>query len=230
MTGRRAIVLADGSAPTRAGLDAAWPGWSDGVGLVVAADGGARLAAGLGLRVDEWVGDGDSIDPAGLEELERAGVPITRAPADKDESDAELALLAAVRAGATDVTILGALGGPRLDHEFANLGLLGHPAAPGVAVRLLDDRARVRLLAGPGPDGRPGRLDLAGRIDDLVSLLPLDDAVGVTTVGLRFPLRDEALRAGPARGLSNVRDAAAAEVTVARGRILVVEVPATLAE
>lgn len=230
MTGRRAILLADGGAPTREGLDAAWPGWADGVDLVIAADGGARLAAGLGLRVDAWVGDGDSIDAAGLAELRQAGVPITRSPADKDESDAELALLAAIQAGATEVTILGALGGPRVDHELANLGLLAHPAATGVAVRLLDDRASVRLLVGPGPDGGPARLNLAGRVGNLVSLLPLDDAVGVTTTGLRFPLRDEALPAGPARGLSNVRDAAAAEVIVRRGRILVVEVPATLPE
>ena len=33
--------------------------------LVVAADGGARHAAPLGLRVDRWVGDGDSIDGRG---------------------------------------------------------------------------------------------------------------------------------------------------------------------
>jgi thiamine pyrophosphokinase len=230
MTVRRALVLADGGAPTRAGLDAAWPGWADGIDLVVAADGGARLAATLGLRLDAWVGDGDSLDAEELEELRRARVPITRVPADKDESDAELALLAAIRAGAGEVTILGALGGPRLDHELANLGLLAHPAAAGVAVRLLDDRARVRLVAGPGPDGGPARLDLAGRVGDHVSLVSLDNALGVTTIGLRFRLRDEALPAGPARGLSNVRDAAAAEVRVRRGRILVVEVPATLPE
>ena len=230
MTARRAIVLADGGTPTRAGLDAAWPGWSDGVELVVAADGGARLAAGLGLRVDAWVGDGDSVDPEALDELRRAGVRIRRFPPDKDSSDTELALVEALGAGATDVTILGALGGPRLDHELANLALLAHPAAAGVPVRLLDDRARVRLLAGPLPTGGSARLDLAGRIGDLVSLIPLDDAVGVTTAGLRFPLNDEALHAGPARGLSNVRDAAAAEVGVRRGRILVVEVPATLPE
>jgi thiamine pyrophosphokinase len=228
MTARRAIVLADGGAPTRAGLDAAWPGWSDGVDLVVAADGGIRLAAGLGLRVDAWLGDGDSIGAAVLDELRRTGVPVALSPTDKDESDAELALLAALRAGAADVTILGALGGWRLDHEFANVALLGHPAAAGVAVRLLDDRARVRLLAGPGPGGAPARLDLAGRVGDLVSLVPMDEAIGVTTAGLRFPLRDEALPVGPARGLSNVRDAAAAEVRVRRGRILVIEVPATL--
>ncbi len=38
-----ALILADGDAPTRDGLDAAWPGWDAGVDLVIAADGGARL-------------------------------------------------------------------------------------------------------------------------------------------------------------------------------------------
>ena len=33
----------------RAALDRAWPGWDDGVGLVIAADGGARHAAELGV-------------------------------------------------------------------------------------------------------------------------------------------------------------------------------------
>ena len=42
---RRAIVLADGDVAERAAFDAAWPGWSDGVAIVVAADGGARHAA-----------------------------------------------------------------------------------------------------------------------------------------------------------------------------------------
>jgi thiamine pyrophosphokinase len=228
MTALRAIVLADGDAPDRAALDAAWPGWADGVDLVVAADGGARLAVPLGLPIHAWVGDGDSLGAAALDELARAGVPTTVAPADKDESDAELAVLAAIRAGAGDVTIIGALGGPRFDHALANVALLGHPAAAGITARLLDGRVRVRLLVAPGRDGSPARLDLHGRIGDLVSLIPLEDAAGVSTTGLRYALRDEDLAAGPARGLSNVRDAAVAEVRARRGRILVVEVPATL--
>jgi thiamine pyrophosphokinase len=228
MTAHRAIVLADGDAPARAALDGAWPGWADGVDLVVAADGGARLAAPLGLPIHAWVGDGDSLGAAALEALRRAGVPAELAPADKDESDAELAVLAAIRAGADDVTIIGALGGPRFDHALANVALLGHPAAAGIAACLLDARARVRLLVAPRRDGSPGRLDLAGRVGDIVSLIPLEDAAGVSTRGLRYPLSDEDLAAGPARGLSNVRDASAAEVRARRGRILVVEVPATL--
>jgi thiamine pyrophosphokinase len=61
----------------------------------------------------------------------------------------------------------------------------------------------------------------------VVSLLvPAGSVDGVTTEGLRFPLADESLDAGPARGLSNVRPGAEAAVTVRRGFLLVVESPA----
>ncbi len=52
--------------------------------------------------------------------------------------------------------------------------------------------------------------------------------VGVTIHGLAYPLVDEPLPAGPARGLSNIRVAQDAAVTVRAGRLLVVEGPATL--
>jgi thiamine pyrophosphokinase len=52
--------------------------------------------------------------------------------------------------------------------------------------------------------------------------------VGITTDGLRYPLRDEPLVVGRTRGLSNVRDTPEASVTVRRGRLLIVETPATL--
>ena len=220
----RAIVLADGTAPTRSELDAAWPGWSDGVGLVVAADGGARLAPELGLRIDRWVGDGDSLGETGLAELRAAGIPVEQARPDKDESDTELAVRVALEAGAAEVVILGALGGLRFDHALANVALLALPALLGRTACLLGPEARVRLLAGPG------ELDLDGRVGDIVSLLPLGaDVDGVVTVGLRYPLHGEALRAGPARGLSNVRTASAASVAVRSGRLVVVEIPGTLA-
>jgi thiamine pyrophosphokinase len=219
-----ALVLADGSVPAASVLDETWPGWSDGIDLVIAADGGARHAAALGRRIDLWVGDGDSIGEDELAALARAGVPIRRAPVDKDESDTELAVLAALDDGARRITICGALGGARIDHELANVWLLGHPRLAGCDVRLLDRAVRIRLVA-------PGRADLGGRIGDLVSLLPFaGDAAGLATEGLRYPLRDESLRSGPSRGLSNVRVDKDASLVVGSGRILVVETPATFSE
>jgi thiamine pyrophosphokinase len=216
------LVLADGPVEPVAELDRAWPGWSEGIDLVIAADGGARHAQALGRRIDRWVGDGDSIDPGELRRLEAAGVPIERASTDKDETDAEMALYAAVGAEPGRVTILGALGGERLDHELGNIWLLAHPVLEGRRACLLGARTRITLAA-------PGRTELPGRVGDLVSLLPFGgDAEGITTDGMRYPLRGEGLLSGPSRGLSNVRDDPAAAITIRSGRLLVVETPARL--
>ena len=221
-----AIVVADGDVASRAALDAAWPGWADGSTTVIAADGGFARALALGLRPTVLVGDLDSLDPAVAAAAEASGVDVRRAAVDKDESDAELALLAAVGAGVARITVLGAFGGARLDHALANVWLLAHPALAGVAVVLLDAAARVSLVVAPGPDGLPVTRPLPGPTGTLVTLLPFGgDATGVTTAGLRYPLRDEPLRSGPARGLSNVRVATDAAVTARAGRLLVVELP-----
>jgi thiamine pyrophosphokinase len=219
----RAIVVADGDVPARDALDRAWPGWDDGVRLVIAADGGARGAEALGLRIDLIVGDGDSLGEAHIARFEAAGVPIRRVAAAKDESDTELAVLAALELGAGALAIVGGFGGGRFDHALANIGLLGLPALAGRPCVLIDATTRATLLSGPAS----GVFD--GRIGDLVSLLALGDGVvGVTTEGLAYPLRDEPLPFGPARGLSNVRLASSARVELRSGRLLVVETPATL--
>jgi thiamine pyrophosphokinase len=225
----RAVIVADGDVQERSHLDESWPGWADGVELVIAADGGAVGAERLGLAPDLVVGDMDSIGPAHLVRLRQAGVAIEVAPADKDESDAELAVLAALARGADELTIVGALGGSRLDHTLANIGLLALEAVGVRPIELIDAAARVTLVRAPGADGRPVRRPLPGRVGAVVSLLPLGhDVTGVTTHGLRYALRDDALPAGPARGLSNVREASSASITVGRGLLLVVESPATL--
>ena len=225
-----AAILADGAVPSRATLDAAWPGWDAGIDLVIAADGGLRHATALGLPVSRWVGDGDSTDAGDLSALAATGVVIERVAVDKDESDTELAVLAATEAGADLVTILGGLGGIRIDHALANLALLQHPALEHREAVLYDETgARLSLLAGPDHRGLPGARDLAGCEGDVVSLIPLgDSAHDVTTEGLRYPLRGETLLLGRARGLSNVRTGTMARVTVGSGRILVIETPVRL--
>lgn len=225
----QAIVLADGAVGPREAIDTAWPGWCHAHPYVVAADGGARHADPLGLSIDRWVGDGDSVSADALAALEAAGVPIDRVPFDKDESDTELAVRAALAQGPQAIAILGALGGPRLDHALANLALLSLPELRGIDVRLVAADARVRLLHGQSRDSGSGRVRLEGRVGDLVTLLPLGaDAIGVTTEGLAYALRGETLLTGRSRGLSNRRTESVAEVRLETGRLLVVETPATL--
>ncbi|MET0772293.1 MAG: thiamine diphosphokinase, partial [Candidatus Limnocylindrales bacterium] len=188
--------------------------------LVIGADGGAGRALRAGVHVDLVVGDLDSLDGADLDRLVAAGSDVTRAGRDKDESDTELALLAAIDRGCEPIVVLGALGGPRLDHELANLLLLAHPRLDDRDVSIVDGATTVRRI---GTADGPGALDLEGAPGDLLTLLPLAGPVdGVTTHHLRYPLRGECLLPGPARGLSNELLTPTASVTTERGRLLVV--------
>jgi thiamine pyrophosphokinase len=193
----------------------------DGADLVIAADGGASALDALGRRPDRLVGDLDSVDPALVVRLEGDGVPVDRYPRDKDASDTELALAAAIAAGATELVLLGAIGGARLDHELANLLLVADPDHASRDLRAVRGGTTVRAVHG----GR--HLELVGTAGDLVTLLPLGEgAHGVTTGGLRWALSDATLTLGGSRGLSNVVDSAPASVSLERGTLLVVETTA----
>jgi thiamine pyrophosphokinase len=210
----RAVVVAHGDVlpSDRAVIDA-----ND---YVVAADGGAFALERWKILPHLVVGDMDSLGDAGVERMARQGVPVAKFSAAKDESDLELAVAQAIEVGATEIVLLGALGGDRLDHETANLLLLADPGYDGVRLEARRGALRIRPVRGEGS------LSLAGPIGALVTLLPVNgDADGVTTTGLRFPLRDETLRFGRARGLSNEVISLPATVTVSKGSLLVFETP-----
>ena len=191
--------------------------------LLVAADGGARWIEEQGVVPGLIVGDLDSLAPATVERLAAAGSRVQRHPVDKDASDTELAVAAAVAAGADRIVILGAMRGPRLDHELANLLLLVDPALGGRDVRIVRGATQVRTVAGGAT------LALEARAGDTVSLLPIGgDAIGVTTRGLRYPLDGETLSLGASRGLSNVVDNTPASVRLQVGSLLVVETRQTM--
>ena len=62
---------------------------------------------------------------------------------------------------------------------------------------------------------------IRGQPGDTVSLIPLAGDVHIlATAGLAWPLRDEWLRFGPARGISNVMETAEARVTITSGSLL----------
>ena len=210
----RAVVVAHGDVLPS---DRAVIGEDD---YIVAADGGAFALEGWKILPHLVVGDMDSLGDAGVERMARKGIAVAKFPAAKDESDLELALSQAIEVGATEIVLLGALGGDRLDHETANLLLLADPGYEGVRLEARRGALRIRPLRGEGS------LSLAGPVGGLVTLLPVNgDAEGVTTQGLRFPLRDETLLFGRARGLSNEVASLPAIVTVRKGSLLVFETP-----
>jgi thiamine pyrophosphokinase len=207
---RRALVVADGDVRMR-------PTDADDR-LVIAADGGLLKAEAAGLRPDVVVGDGDSLPAGAMDAAEAAGIEVKRYPTAKDESDTELAVREAVRRGATEVDVVGALGGQRIDHTLANLLLLASPDIDA-ALAIVDGPVTVRVIGRRGAE----RLDIEGAAGDLLSLLPLsEEAAGVTTDGLAYPLANATLRQGPTLGLSNELVGTHAGVAVERGRLAVI--------
>jgi thiamine pyrophosphokinase len=211
----RALILAGGDQPDPALLDAHWPGWREAT-LVIAADGGARHAAPLGLPLHQVVGDFDSLSAADVDELEAAGVAVTRFPTNKDATDTELALLAALDAGATEIALLCTWGG-RSDHAIGTLALLAHPRCDAVAIAILDEQTRTQLLRSGAA------LTLRGEVGRTISLIAWGSDATVTATGMRWPLNNELLAAGSTRGISNVAIAAEAVVTAHNGAVLVSE-------
>ena len=217
MTGEEASALSSSTVLVLAGgdpVDERLRGLLPSAATVVAADSGLEQAARLGLAVDLVIGDFDSVDAAALAAAKDAGATIESYPAEKDYTDLELAVRAAVRLGARRVVVVGGWGG-RIDHALANLLLLGSPEyaalhleAIGAGGRLIAIHDRVELTGDPG---------------DLVTLLAVGQpAYGVRTSGLRYPLRGETLEPGSTRGVSNEFTTSTATVEVERGALLAV--------
>jgi thiamine pyrophosphokinase len=184
----------------------------NGATAVIAADGGAGHLLELDHLPDVIIGDMDSLAAEARTRLETAGVHFVNHPADKDQTDLELALLYAAAHYSDEILLFGLLGG-RLDQTLANILLLTHPALSGRRVHLLNQRERAWVIEAEGR--------ITGTVGDTVSLIPLrGDVHIVSTTGLRWPLRQERLAFGLARGISNVMTAAVATVTVQSGYLL----------
>jgi thiamine pyrophosphokinase len=181
---------------------------------IVAADRGLDHALALGLDVAIAVGDFDSASPEAIARAESAGALVVRHPAEKDATDLELALDAAIGIEPHRILVLAGDGG-RLDHELSTLLLLASDRYAGATVDALVGPAHVHVVRG-------GR-DLEGEEGALVSLLAVHGpATGVTTDGLVYPLRGETLEPWSSRGVSNVFEEVRAHVSVESGVLLAI--------
>jgi thiamine pyrophosphokinase len=213
---RKAVILSNGKIHDPDVIHARLNGWED--ALVIGADAGSRHAAVLGLTLTLMIGDFDSLDADTRTVLESQGVEVRAAPPQKDETDLELALLAAVEAGADHIVILGASGG-RLDMTIASILLLSHPALAQTHTEIWVDQQTTWVIDPPGGD-------IYGQRGDTVSLIPIGgDVLGVSANSLAYPLNNEPLIFGPARGVSNVMESDTAYVALHSGLLLVIHTP-----
>ena len=178
----------------------------------IAADGGSCHALECGRAPDVLIGDLDSIPVPIREFLQRAGTKVQTHPADKNETDLELAVWFALEEEFSSILIVGALGG-RTDQTLANLSLLADPALREYDIRIDDGREEALCVRESAV--------LLGAAGDIVSLIPFGmPAEGVVTKGLQYPLREETLRLSRTRGVSNRMIENRAEISIERGVLL----------
>lgn len=180
--------------------------------LIIAADSGYRNAKALGVTPALAVGDFDSMPenelPRGIERL--------TVPAEKDFTDAQLAVDIAMKKGCRRITIVGGLGG-RLDHTLSCLGILENVNKAGGFALITDGKNRARYLRNTS--------ELIPRSDfRYFSLIAVDPVVrGVTIEGGKYPLKNATLRRENQFAVSNEVNGNCALVSVRRGGIFLVE-------
>ena len=202
----KALIVLGGDAPGKALLKQ-WLDWCD---FSIAADRGLEAFDAAGRDPDFLLGDMDSVAPAVLQKYE-ARLPMMRLNCQKDDTDGEAALEAAIERGAKEIVFLGALGG-RLDHALANLMLLVRAHQRGAYARIYDEQVSIERV-----EGNCMLRDAQGHT---VSPLPLGSAQGVTIEGFFYPLVDGTLTNAQTLGISNVVTESPANVTVQSGDLL----------
>src|SRR5450631_2418677 len=160
----------------------------------IAADGGIAHAAKLKLAPELWVGDFDS--SSDQLEAEFKHIPRQIHPADKDRTDGEIAVAAALDRGALEIVLAGGIGG-QLDHALGNLALLISLARRG-----------IRAFATTGiEEAYPliqGSLTIHLPHGSRLSIIALTSLEGLDVTGVRWPLHQAAIAQGSTRTLSNV--------------------------
>ncbi len=161
---------------------------------VIAADSGMRHAAALGVTPELWLGDFDSASPDDMQS--HSGVPREVWPEDKDRTDGEIAIEAALARGADRLVLAGAFGGERTDHAFLHLAAAISLGERGIPVLLTSGNEEGLPLAGnrQSPDWPDGTL---------FSILAFSDLSDLSVTGVRWPLANRDVPFGSSLVLSN---------------------------
>ncbi len=178
----------------------------------MAADGGWKKAAALGITPDMLVGDFDSLPELPLE----AG-SVLRLPKEKDDTDLQACVKEGLARGFRHFLLVGCTGG-RLDHFLSVLSVLAFLEKEGARGMILAEGNRIFWAEGPFAAVIPNDPAFP-----YFSLQPMDEKVlGVTIRGAKYPLMNHTLYRAASLGISNEVSAEAAAVSARKGALLII--------
>ncbi|MBN2364275.1 thiamine diphosphokinase [candidate division WOR-3 bacterium] len=176
--------------------------------LLIAADGGYDILREYGIEPDFFIGDMDSTT---FGDIPEKTITIL-APAEKDQSDSELAVDFALSKKPSKIVLINALG-KRPDHLFSNISLLFKKTE---TIEILDDHWTITALSGPCSY----RLQKAFE-KQMFSIFAFGDSLkGLTMKGFKYELDDCDVDPG-SRGLSNHMISDIIEVSFREGKAVI---------
>ncbi|MFK2824953.1 thiamine diphosphokinase [Bacillus sp. B190/17] len=165
----------------------------------IGVDRGTLYLLNRGIQPQAAFGDFDSISAEEWDYIQQKVENIHTFPAEKDETDLELALRWAATLKPQTIIILGATGG-RLDHFFGTVSLLTNCQGlfQEIEIEVID---RLNCLA----IYRPGRKNVYKDLDyKYFSFFPITNEVtGFTLEGFKYPLANHTVRLGSTLYTSN---------------------------
>ncbi|MGP4040343.1 thiamine diphosphokinase [Gracilibacillus sp. D59] len=166
------------------------------VDIWIGADLGASYLLRNQLPIDIAIGDFDSIDKDEKELIKLQADIFREFPTEKNETDLELAIEAALSYQPTSIFLFGVTAG-RLDHELANIQILYRLLEKNINAKIIDHKNILTVY-------QPGQHKVTAKNTELISFIPLTQRVeGLTLQGFYYPLDHYTVTWGSTRCISN---------------------------
>lgn len=175
--------------------------------FVICADGGLLHAKKMGIVPSLTVGDFDSYKG------ETEG-DIRRFNPEKDYTDTDIAVKAAMEKGYREIVLLGATG-TRLDHTMANIGLLEYISLNGGKGEIINEHNKITVIRETTVIKREEGWHL--------SLIPIGSVKGITLKNLKYPLNNYDLVFSESLAVSNDFTDTDAVIGIEEGSLIVIK-------
>lgn len=207
----KALIVAGGEKPSAELLiDAAKD-----AEIIIGADRGCEYLFQADLKPNYIVGDFDSADKDIIDSLEALGAVKISYNCEKDSTDSDIALELAIEKGAEEI-VIAAVTGSRIDHTFANFGLLRKAAIRGVKAVIINDTNKMFLAEHDMEVIRDKRYKY-------ISFLAYTGKVNEFNIeGAKYPLKGYDLEVGDNRTVSNEFIEDTIKISFKNGIILVI--------
>lgn len=184
---------------------------------IIAADSGLKYINELGLVPDMILGDYDSVEAGLLDKYK--DTDIKTYPREKDYTDTHIAIINALKAGASAIYILGATG-TRMDHTFTNICNMKAALDCDVPCFIYDEHNKIYIV-----NDQMGEMKLSkeGQYGDYVSIVPLSEEAVISLTGFKYGLEDYVLHQGLSICQSNEIKEKEAIIKIKKGILIVFE-------